>query len=519
MEILTEPAKKYVDSDIKFKLKLPSYQTRNATGTFIDETNTIEDGKTLLTYKGNTSQEGTPTPSSPINVDVVTGYNNINVSNKNLLNYPEKLKTSYGGLTSTINADGSITTTGKPTYNNVGIIDYNITSMLEVGATYTLSQEANNYLYLQINATNNSSGTTSYYVAKGLAKKSFTVVADTRYVLKLQTGTTSEWGNDTRTITNFYQLEKNSTSTSFVQHQGQSYEVNLGKNLFDGELEMGTISSSNGVNSTSTTIIRSKNYVNVKPNTTYTLSNSTSNNIGLRYYDSSGTFLSSLNASASPRTITTPSNCYRLRFIVVRSDIDTNVQVEVGTQATSYAPYFTPIELCKIGDYQDRIYRQNGNWYLHKEVGKVVLNGSESWSSMGWSNNHYGYRTGISDIMQTTDTSDNSLVIANYYKTIKQADINGDNGNYSVSNRANQTQIIIRNDDYSTNTAFKGWLNSNNVTLYYVLSTPTDTEITNQALINQLEQIWENLKTYQGETIISQTNSDLPFVLDILMEV
>lgn len=72
MEILTEPAKKYVDSDIKFKLKLPSYQTRNVTGTFIDETNTIEDGKTLLTYKGNTSQEGTPTPSSPINVDVVT---------------------------------------------------------------------------------------------------------------------------------------------------------------------------------------------------------------------------------------------------------------------------------------------------------------------------------------------------------------------------------------------------------------------------------------------------------------
>lgn len=72
MEILTEPAKKYVDSDIKFKVKLPAYETRRVEGTLLDEFDTIEDGKTLITYKGNTSQEGTPTPSSPIDVNVVT---------------------------------------------------------------------------------------------------------------------------------------------------------------------------------------------------------------------------------------------------------------------------------------------------------------------------------------------------------------------------------------------------------------------------------------------------------------
>ena len=49
----------------------------------------------------------------------------------------------------------------------------------------------------------------------------------------------------------------------------------------------------------------------------------------------------------------------------------TNIQLEKGSQATSYSEYFTPIELCKIGDVQDRIYKQDGNWYLEKKIGKI----------------------------------------------------------------------------------------------------------------------------------------------------
>ena len=43
-------------------------------------------GKMELILKGNTSQDGTPTPDSPVNVNVVSGSNVVNTSNKNLFN-------------------------------------------------------------------------------------------------------------------------------------------------------------------------------------------------------------------------------------------------------------------------------------------------------------------------------------------------------------------------------------------------------------------------------------------------
>ena len=37
-----------------------------------------------IDYKGNTSQNGTPTPSSPIPINVVSGDNTIHICGKNL---------------------------------------------------------------------------------------------------------------------------------------------------------------------------------------------------------------------------------------------------------------------------------------------------------------------------------------------------------------------------------------------------------------------------------------------------
>ena len=55
--------------------------------------------------------------------------------------------------------------------------------------------------------------------------------------------------------------------------------------------------------------------------------------------------------------------------------------------------------------------------------------------------------------------------------------------------------------------------------LYYQLLTPTNTEITQTSLINQLEAI-RTAKSYNDVTNISQTNEDLPFIIDLqyLME-
>lgn len=68
---------------------------------------------------------------------------------KNLLNYIYNLIPNGYGLTSTINSDGSITTSGKPTKNYVLILKaHNIINILEDKKTYTISQEKKIISYL-----------------------------------------------------------------------------------------------------------------------------------------------------------------------------------------------------------------------------------------------------------------------------------------------------------------------------------------------------------------------------------
>lgn len=81
-------------------------------------------------YMGNTIQDGTPTPSTPVDIDVVTGEQTVTVTGKNLLGYDyASLKTvnpttvvrtwddvtktmTFYGVTYKVNDDGSITVNG-----------------------------------------------------------------------------------------------------------------------------------------------------------------------------------------------------------------------------------------------------------------------------------------------------------------------------------------------------------------------------------------------------------------------
>ena len=56
------------------------------------------------------------------------------------------------------------------------------------------------------------------------------------------------------------------------------------------------------------------------------------------------------------------------------------------------------------------------------------------------------------------------------------------------------------------------WLESNNITCYYALSTPTYTQITG-TLAEQLEAVYYEAMSKEGQTNISQINDDLPFVI------
>nr|DAZ72428.1 MAG TPA: hypothetical protein [Caudoviricetes sp.] len=149
---------------------------------------------------------------------------------KNLLNYIDNLQ-STNGLTNTINSDGSITTTGKPTTDYMKIVKtQNFIDFFEDGETYTISQQQpNEKLFIQVNAKKKD-GTYSYYFGnKG--KSTFKVDKATyvSYFIGVQTHTMSMWGDSPLTITNKYMLYKgtDTADTSYEPYVGGQSSPNL----------------------------------------------------------------------------------------------------------------------------------------------------------------------------------------------------------------------------------------------------------------------------------------------------
>ena len=66
---------------------------------------------------------------------------------------------------------------------------------------------------------------------------------------------------------------------------------------------------------------------------------------------------------------------------------------------------------------------------------------------------------------------------------------------------------------YTSIDNFKNSLGSNNVIVYYETNSYYYTPITDSTLISQLDAI-EKAKSKEGQTNISQTNNDLPFIIN-----
>lgn len=325
-----------------------------------------------------------------------------------------------------------------------------------------------------------------------------------------------------------------------------------GKNLFDGELEDGGYSQSDGSKVSSTSQARSVNAVYVNPNTTYTLSVSGvvyANLIRWFYYTANGTYISTETSSTGQ--FTTPSNCYQVRFHSSKifqdyaPDYNVNMQVELGLTATSFEPYvggipspnpdypqnvnvatgiqtvtisngqgqnqnFTiglgSIELRKIGNYQDYIHQVNGEWYIHKVISTKTYVGA---SSEGWSYFQYGgyslwrsydIPTGMDTSAITSDSfkSNNFTYWVNDGTSVSVGVTNGHFGFPAAANNINfkYTAVEPALNDWTT------WLANHPTTVYYPLATPTETKITNITFISQLNAI-KSFGTYSGDTIIA----------------
>lgn len=241
--------------------------------------------------------------------------------------------------------------------------------------------------------------------------------------------------------------------------------------------------------------------ITVKPNTEYTISLDTSQHATLRVhaYDSNGNWIEqiiaqSITSANKSATFTTPNNITYLRWSYYTNITDG--QLELGPTATTYEPFenyiieLGSIELCEIGTYQDYIYRdENEDWYVHKETGKVVLDGTENWERIPYTATQVYYRwynsisteDGFCNYLDVVPTSTSIVNVENSIRA---------NGDFIGIRFTPSFQPSI--DD------FKTWLSNHNLDFYYILATSTDTKITDNTLIGQLNDWASSLTTTGG---------------------
>ena len=158
-----------------------------------------------------------------------------------------------------------------------------------------------------------------------------------------------------------------------------------------------------------------------------------------------------------------------------------------------------PIELCRIGDVTnpnyDYIYKQNNKWYVHKEIGKVILDGSEIWEKGNDDGDRYYFFTASLDSQITGTTG-----ISNYFPIGYSS--SGSCINLTLA-YAHIRVFILKTLNIDSIADFQTWLSTHNTVVYYVLATPKEIEITDYNLIYQLEAMLNNSKSYVGTTYIN----------------
>lgn len=516
--------------------------------------------KNFMLNSTELTQDGTPTPDNPVDVNVIKGENNVKVENKNLA------PSNWGeNFVSRINDSSIASITTKDNRNcvtytaNAGYGDYDNKFLFKTNwkenTQYTISYFAyssTGYLNLSIEYTDGTSTSMDGTPITNWSKITLTSTANKtiKYIRGRYTGGITYIDLGT------FLVEEGIIATEYIEHQEQNYPISLAsKNLLNIANYNGTINNLNiksenqqiAINGTANSgtytwiVITKDNFFvrNGTPSATAivdyangkiistgivsklkeVISGTSTFDFGINLYDENGTVVS---------TPIETTNIIAIGMYLGNGQTFDNykfgIQLEEGS-TTEYEPYYN-IEYCKIGNYADQIFKNTtdspyydstlelNEWYLKKNIGKIVLNGSES----GWTNagGNAPYKYTNSNIIMSSSENDTNL-LSNYYPCKKWNDT-WSSFDYMVVQTRNGQSIQFRNVDISTLEEFKVWLSTHNTTIYYPLVTPAYIHITSTdypTLKAQLDNLYNNAKSYNEQTNITQTNDDLPFNISV----
>ena len=495
----------------------------------IDETN-IEVEKANMIYNAlpkvtdtGTSITLNDTANAPMKMSLgASELEQESTTGKNLLYLPFDNYTS-NDITTIINDSGiSINGTASKTY---GTGSANVVENLPAD-TYTLS--INKILpfniFLQVfyeDETNENK-----IISRGQTSITFTTTQKINSIRLNYSGFTI---NTTYNEKVYMQLEQGSTATDYEPYTGGNpapnpdypqpihtisgdNEIKVGNaNIWDEEWEMGNINNDTGALESSTTFIRSKNYIQIKSETTYYRTPS-QESTRIFFYDKDKTYLSNITISSTGGTFTTPSNAKYILFKQYATSYNNDIAIIKSTTATSYVPHeeqeyelnLGNLEVCKIGDYEDEFYKatasdtglQEGKWYLKKNIGKNIIT---SVANVGTASTGIKYAF----IGYVSNAVFNAVIYCLKY-------INNNDATKNNAIRLSNTSLYVydnRFTDIETASTLLYGLE------YYYQTTVSTYILLNDTLQTQLNNIRDKVLAYQDQTNISQVNNDLPFTI------
>lgn len=522
---------------IEFDCKPQRYFYDNAPITFTANAynGTIEDGNIPntaeapleLTLKGNTAQDGTPTPSAPIAVQSVSGDNVVTVCGKNLLGLVEGTYTN-NGVTAKVNG-GVVYISGTGT-TSVSLIYIPLILPIpqSVGTIAKTQNPIGTYTGLQTSLRDRNHNSVAVWSNNGANTYTSLTGTAVEFLIQVNVGTTVN-------CTIMPMIEEGNTYSAYEPYTAQEYPINLPvENYFDINTVFADTShftiNGNSVSGLQTEFASTVNRVYIPgalvgkqltfqayitaPQVTQDYYVITQANVGGT--STSGTRIYSGTNGLSYLTFTPTSTS---DYVWIPSSVNagatltiSNIMLSIGGLNT-YQPYgTTPIELNKIGSYADYFHNDGGTWYLHKASSEYTITAS-SGASTSAGTGYYGGYYSMSSLMPNLRTvgycRELTPIITPSGATQEGITFGAGTNNKTVFFVLNASRLTE-----SSKAGIDAWLSANPLHIMYVLQTPTEVEVTDTTLLGQLNAISQAM-SYNGTTNILQDNNDLPFNLDV----
>lgn len=470
-------------------------------------------------------------------------------------------KNSFGGYTRTVNTNGvefkylgngTISAEGEATSNAYSItpqqaLDGNKYNTVNAG-TYTISKDSSEYDISVFNDDKTEILTLTTTTLSG----TITLSAATKIIIRMKIKSGAKVN-----LLGHIQLEEGSSATSYEPYTGNTIAPNpnypqtvqtvtgnqtlirKGKNLFNKNTiisgkRLGTIGQI--VTDSGSTNSFVSDFIPVKGSTFYT-KNSPTADAYHRYACYSSNNENSFLSYNNNQTYKVPADTKYIRFTGYLDELNTT-QLEQGSTSTTYESYneivktfnLGNIELCKIGNYQDIIFKNTinnafynasldeGCWYKYGMIRKY--NNFDD-SSISILTNTYKIllkpRASLHDMISTTNTATQGLAKTSIVTTsVSNVNPSAIRYNYGWGGLAviygSDTRALIGE---KTEKELSNWMNANEV-IYVVIDTTYDyidyTKITDATLIEQLEEINNIYSTDEATTI--SINGNLPIIIN-----